>query len=325
MKYKKILLLIIFIQGVMLFIIDELIKVGFYIYNLVIARTSKEFLIGSANLDDAAKILYEDTLKTKDEIKHWKNTTPNKLYRISSYDKTPLYGRAFLQKKRSKKWAIVVHGYYGYGEQMCEIAKKFYEDGFNVLLPDCRGHGKSGGIYIGMGWHDRLDILAWIKKIIRNFDDCEIVLYGLSMGGATVLMTSGEVLPKNVKCIIEDCGYTSVSEEFAYQIKCILKYPYFPFVNFGSMACKLIAGYSFREASAIKQVKKCKVPILFIHGKEDSFVPTRMAYKLFNAANCEKDLLIIPKAGHGVSFNVSKDKYWKELSSFVNRFLEKSH
>ena len=84
------------------------------------------------------------------------------------------------------------------------------EMGFTVLMPGLRGHGESTGHYIGMGWHNRLDMLRWIDEIVRDDPEAEIVLFGISMGGATVMMTSGEALPPNVKVIVEDCGYTSV-------------------------------------------------------------------------------------------------------------------
>ncbi len=83
-------------------------------------------------------------------------------------------------------------------------------------MPDLRGHGQSEGNYIGMGWDERLDIVDLTKYIINNYANTEIVLFGVSIGVATVMTTSGEKLPSNVKAIIEDCGYTSAWSQFAY-------------------------------------------------------------------------------------------------------------
>lgn len=133
--------------------------------------------------------------------------------------------------EKSHKWAIVIHGYTQDPLQMSPPAYEFFARGFNVLLPNLRAHGLSGGGYIGMGWTDRKDILAWADKIIAENPESEIVLYGISMGAATVMMVSGEKLPSNIKCFVEDCGYTSAWDEFAYQLKSLYGLPAFPMMN----------------------------------------------------------------------------------------------
>src|SRR5690606_382844 len=117
----------------------------------------------------------------------------------------------------------------------------YYEDlGFNIFYADSRGHGNSEGDYIGFGWHDRLDYVDWIQKIIEEKGkDTEIVLHGLSMGAATVLMTSGEALPENVKAVIADSPYTSVQDLFAYQMKRMYHLPSFPVLHTTSLVTKL--------------------------------------------------------------------------------------
>ncbi len=126
-------------------------------------------------------------------------------------------------------------------------AGEFYRRGYHVLFPDNRGHGKSEGKYVGMGWHDRFDILNWIAWLNEQFPGCSIILYGLSMGGAAVMMTAGEKLPDNVKLIIEDCGYSSVKEEMAHEAKYLFHLPYFPMVSAASLICKIRAGYTFKK------------------------------------------------------------------------------
>ncbi|MDR1560650.1 MAG: alpha/beta fold hydrolase [Clostridiales bacterium] len=255
----------------------------------------------------------------RERVRLWAETTPSTGQRLTSHDGISLYATAYTQE--SPDWAVVVHGYTGDGMQMTEAAKRFYEMGYNVLLPDCRGHGKSEGDYIGMGWHDRIDIINWAKRIIEWDAGSRIVLYGLSMGAAAVMMASGEDLPGNIKCLIEDCGYTSVTEEFSYHLKHNLKIPKFPILNTVDLLCGRRAGFRFREASALEQIKKCKLPILFIHGGKDYFVPTEMVYRLYQAAECEKELYIVPEAGHGVSGNVSRKPYWEKIEAFTGRCL----
>ncbi|MGV2687118.1 alpha/beta hydrolase, partial [Clostridium perfringens] len=123
--------------------------------------------------------------------------------------------------------------------------------GYNVLIPDLRAHGNSEGSYIGMGWNDRLDIIEWINLIIKNYENTEIILHGVSMGAATVSMVSGENLPNNVKVIIADCGYTSVWKQFSHKLKGLYSLPDFPVMHASSLVSKFRAGYNLRKASAL--------------------------------------------------------------------------
>ncbi len=291
------------------------------LYTLAILRNDKSEILNMVEVGDEFDVLNEALARQKDEIRKFETETPQKQYYVLATDGLALYGNVFVQPEFTHKWAIVVHGYCGYGEQMNGVAKKFYEAGYNVLLPDLRGHGKSDGKYIGMGWHDRLDIVNWIGKIVKGDVCSEILLYGLSMGASTILMASGENLPDNVKCIIEDCGYTSVYDQLRYQYKKIVKLPTFPMFQLINHICKKKAGYSFYEASAEKQVQKCKTPILFIHGEQDSFVPTDMVYRLYGQAKCTKDILVVKSAGHGVSANVDEKNYWDKIYAFAAQYV----
>lgn len=238
---------------------------------------------------------------------------------IKSDNGLKLHSYKIENPKKTNKWAIVVHGYTSEGKYMAGFARKFYDMGYNVLVPDLRGHGKSEGNYIGMGWHDRLDIVKWIHKIIEENKDANIILHGVSMGAATVMMTSGEELPSNVKAIIEDCGYTSVKDEFSYQLKALFNLPSFPIINVTSLICKIKAGYWFGEGSAIKQVAKSKTPILFIHGDADDFVPYFMLDELYDAANCTKEKLVIKGASHARAVVEDPELYWNTIKKFIDK------
>lgn len=164
--------------------------------------------------------------------------------------------------------------------------------------------------------------MAWINKIIEEKgQDIDIVLHGLSMGAATVLMTSGEALPKNVKAIIADSPYTNVQDLFSYQMKRMYHLPSFPILNTTSLVTKLRAGYSFTEASALDQVKKTTVPILYIHGEADTFVPTELSQILYDQTNSEANILLIPNAGHGEGFVIAKEMYLNSLHHFLSQYL----
>lgn len=240
---------------------------------------------------------------------------------LNSFDNLKLHAYV-IENKNSDKWAITVHGYTNTAEYMSPIAYKYYTLGYNVLMPDLRGHGSSEGNYIGMGWHDRLDIIKWIEFIISKNKNAQILLHGISMGAGTVMMVSGEELPQNVKVIIEDCGYTSAKAQLSHNLKVMFKLPSFPLINICSIVSKIKANYFLTEASAINQVKKAKVPILFIHGDKDSFVPYPMVDELYEACNSPKEKLIIKEAKHAKSEKVDTNLYWKTVINFVNKYIK---
>jgi hypothetical protein len=174
-----------------------------------------------------------------------------------------------------------------------------------------------------MGWPDRLDVISWINYINEKSSDCKIILYGVSMGAATVMMTTGEELPSNVKLAIEDSGYTSVWDELEYQMKKIFDLNSFPFLNVASIITKIRAGYNFKEASSVEQLKKSVTPTLFIQGDSDEFVPSYMLDINYEAANCEKEKLVVEGAGHIGSSKIAPDLYWETIDNFIAKYIDK--
>ena len=289
--------------------------IGNYFYNLALnPNTPKDMIFASE--DDSSD------LEVKSDVDWLLNNSNYSDTYITSFDNLKLHAYEVKNKNKTNKWAIVVHGYTSEGSLLSSKAKHFYDMGYNVLVPDLRAHGKSQGDYIGMGWHDRLDIISWINKIIKGNPNSEIVLHGTSMGSATVLSASGENLPSNVKAIIADCGYTSVWDVFSYQLKLLFNLPPFPVMDLANMVTMVKAGYSLKEASPISQVAHSKTPILFIHGDKDDFVPYYMMDKLYNATSSEKEKLTIKGATHAKSDLVNPKLYWSRVNDFLNKYVK---
>ena len=139
------------------------------------------------------------------------------------------------------------------------------------------------------------------------------------MGGATTMMLSGETMPDGIQDMrfVEDCGYTSVWDEFAGQLKEQFGLPTFPLMYTTSWLCQLRYGWRFDEASAIEQVRKCRYPMLFIHGGSDTFVPTQMVNPLYEAKQGEKALWIADGAEHALSYREHKTEYIQKVRDFV--------
>ncbi len=224
----------------------------------------------------------------------------------------------------SKKIVICFHGYTSEGLNDYSTLAIFYlKKGYHLLIVDERAHGKSEGKYIGFGCLDRYDAKLWIDKMVEmHGEDCKILLHGDSMGGATVLMTTGLELPPQVKAAVSDCAFTSAWEVFSSVLKNMYHLPPFPLLNISNMMVKRRAGYRLDECNAKIEVAKAKIPILFIHGEADSFVPCSMVHELYEACKTEKKLVIVEGAGHVESCYRDAEVYEGTIESFILPFVE---
>lgn len=222
-------------------------------------------------------------------------------------------------------YAISMHGYSGGPEEMAKYAHRFARMGFTVLVPEQRAHGLSEGRYIGMGWLERRDLMGWISLITASDPDARILLQGVSMGAATVMMTTGEPdLPRNVVAGIEDCGYTSVWDQFLFNAKHMYHLPSrrlgVPVVSLMSAVSRRRAGYGFREASCVASLRRTIIPMMFIHGAADTFVdPGFLDRDIAACAGPDRERLLVPGAGHAMSASTDPELYWSRVTAFVER------
>ncbi len=318
MKKKKWLKIILAIIG-LLFILN--IVAGLYFYNLVIERNVKDFLVGNADLEINAEAM---DIFLEGDWREWIAEQDYEKMELITDDGLKLQGSLLRAEKPTSKTVLLVHGYLGVGTDMGLYAEYYYKTlGYNVFFADLRGHGESEGDYIGFGWHDRLDIIGWSKQLADKLGpDTEIVMHGVSMGAAAVLMASGEQLPSQVKAIVADSPYTNVYDLFAYQMKRMYHLPAIPVLPSTSLITKLRAGYTLGGASALEQVKKAEVPILYIHGEADDFVPTMMAEELYENTKSDTAIMTVPGAGHSEAFVVAQKEYEKKLETFLGKYME---
>lgn len=218
-----------------------------------------------------------------------------------------------------KKIVICFHGYTSKClSDFSGLTTYYLQHGFAMLQPDARAHGDSEGKYIGFGCLDRQDAMGWIDWVIEKYGtDIEIYLHGISMGGATVLMASGMELPPQVKGIISDCGFTSPKEVFTHVLHSMYHLPSFPIMQGADLVNRKLAGYGMDECNAKREVAKATVPILFIHGSKDTFVPTRMCQELYDCCASPKKILIVEDAAHGESYYKNRALYEENLDAFI--------
>lgn len=294
-----------------------------YFYN----RTMKR---GNARTERTTKMSgtdWEKYFPLMEERKVFVMAQPHSDVYITSYDGLKLHATYFPAIEQAgnagKKVVICFHGYTGEGlSNHMAIADYFLKHGYAMLLPDARAHGQSEGEYIGFGCLDRKDALSWIDWVIQECgEDVKIMLHGTSMGGATVLMTSGLDLPDNVKGIVSDCGFTSPKEVFTHVLNNMYHLPAFPAIQGADLINKKLAGYGMDECNAKNEVKKAKVPILFIHGSEDTFVPCSMCHEIYDNCSSPKRKLIVEGAAHAESYYKDMAAYEKALDEFAEEIM----
>lgn len=307
---------------IMLLIIGALCFGGNYLYNLAISPdTPKDMIFASTESSEDVVTVNSTSGPVSISSENWllNQSGYEDLY-MNSRDGLKLHNY-LIKNPNSNKWVITVHGYTSQGKLTASYAKNFFDMGYNVIIPDLRGHGNSEGDYIGMGWDERLDIIDLVNYIIKENPKAEIVLYGISMGAATVMNASGEEVPSNVKAVIADCGYTSVWDEFSYQLNELFGLPPFPMMYIANIITRIRAGYWLTEDSPIDQVAKSETPTLFIQGDKDTFVPAFMVDELYNASSSEKEKLVVEGAGHAKSSKVNPKLYWETIDSFLNKYV----
>lgn len=255
-------------------------------------------------LESALGLSYEPvTIRARDGIKLF-----GKYYHI--HDNAPL--------------VLMFHGY------KSPLAERDFEGGiqiclesqYNFLLVDQRSQGKSEGKVITFGIRERYDCLDWIDYANKRFGrGKKIFLYGISMGAATVLMTSDLELPDNVAGIVADCGYTT-PEKIIRKVIADMKLPGWAYC-FVRMGAFLFGHFKLNEACPLESVKQSPVPVLFFHGEDDHYVPCQMTRELYQACAGEKFILTVPGAGHGMSFYGCRARYVEMTKAFMKAYAKK--
>lgn len=242
-----------------------------------------------------------------EEVKQWYKENRKDVY-CTSFDNLKLHG--YYIDHQSDTTVIICHGFSTSAMSMSNYTKHFYDLGYNTLTLDARSHGQSEGRYVSMGWLERYDLIEWMKQYNHQF-----ILFGVSMGGSTVLNTSAL---KDVKAVISDCGYSSVYDEFKHQFK-ISKLPVFPFLKLASKRNKRFNGFYFEEANTKEIIKQSHSPTLLIHGDEDQFVPYTMMDEIYDSLTCVKEKYLMKGAGHALCSSYDETAYWDKIKQFLDK------
>lgn len=223
----------------------------------------------------------------------------------------------------AKGTVILVHGYSGCSLQTLHHARMYNEKfNFNVVMLDLAHHASSDGHVTGMGWPDRLDVLQWLAEINNHFDaSLPMILHGLSMGGTCVVMCAEEGLPSYVKAVIDDSGFTSAFSQFKHEVNTKMYLPAFPLLYGASLLCKIKEGWSFKEASAIKNLENVDIPLLIIHGDADAKVPVSEGKRILATKKKNTEMWVVDGGTHINAITEQPEKYEQVVSEFLSKTL----
>ncbi len=315
--------LIIFIIAIVLFIIVLILLVSFICYRIVFYSSPKK----RVKSDEEYSLQEGETFKPYREVMidfiKKARATPHIDVNITSYDGLKLFGRYF-EYSPDAPIEIIFHGYRGDSESdLSGAVIRCFTIKHSVLLVDQRASGKSAGKTITFGVKEYKDCLPWINFVIENINkNAKIILCGVSMGATTVLNTCNLDLPTNVKAIMADCGFSSPKEIICKVMKEDMHLPaklFYPFVKLGAI---IFGSFNPDEIAPINTVKNSKLPIFFVHGDDDKYVPYDMSIKMFNACASDKYLATIETAGHGLAYIINPEKYVQEMQSFCEKYVK---
>ncbi|WP_054958630.1 alpha/beta hydrolase [Paenibacillus dakarensis] len=240
---------------------------------------------------------------------------------LTSMDGLKLSGAAVETYPDSKRWIIIVHGYTGSRAVSTQFIDMFTEEGYNILLIDQRRHGRSEGRYTTYGYYEKYDIQTWVNWIVEHYgDDTEIGLHGQSLGGGTVLEYLSIAAPQ-VKLVIADCPYSDLADLMKHQITKLNKIPSVPFFGWVNNRIRKKCGFSFEQVSPIRAVRESHLPVMFIHGTNDTYVPTRMSKEMYEAKPGPKKLVLIEGAIHANAYHVGTEQYREATRSFLHEYI----
>ncbi len=302
-----------------------------FVYFLVSACLVPSFMDKLNAFEDITRKCYSEQVQTEDirenrkqllsGTQEWLETADHRKLHVRTADGYQLTAEEF-PAGTGEKWALLLHGYTGWKEEMYQFACWYQKHGYSVLVPDLRCQGESEGDFIGMGWTDHFDCALWINHILEETPEADIVLHGQSMGAATALLMAGEPgASAHIRAVISDSAYTEAYEMFGDKIREWFHLPAAPFVDSACMMLRLRGGYDLKNASPINAVGKSDIPTLFIHGDEDRMIDVRMSYELFEAASCEKEIFIVEGAGHAQAQDKDPDIYYGRIDEFLERYL----
>ncbi len=291
-----------------------IIALVYVLSQLAAAVFVSESFLNTENLKESenASRFISTPLSSEDDMQ-WLNAESEKV----SFLGGELSGVCLKNNSTSHSYVLIFHPLTANVDDMASYAAHFYELGFNVYIPDYVGESHSMGVF------EQESVLKWAEFIAKNDETANIFIFGMGVGGAAVLLNADKSLPENVRGIISDSAYCDLSEVFKENIKNVYGVPAFPTVGLASLYTKLIKGWSFSQADVKNSVKNSSVPVLYIHGTEDSIVSVGQSNELYEVTDAEGTKhFTVYGADHAQSLYIDSEKYWRETDDFIRSAMD---
>ena len=311
MKYLVIILLILFLYFFITYIM----------FRLICKKFKKNFFPMSKNIDKILKSYQKIISKGNDWVNEKiRNNEVRDLY-IFSKDNLKLHG-ILIENKKNKGFFLEVHGYRSTAERdLYASCFEYYNMGYSLLIIDNRISNKSEGNYITFGIKESEDVICWINYLNKNYLLSKIVLAGVSMGTSTILMSLKDIDDKmNVICALADCGYIRAYDEILYCIKHYFHINGNLFITMINFWCKVFAKYDLKEKDTLTSLSNANIPILFIHGEDDDFVPCENTIINYDKYHGPKKIVLFKNTSHGISYLTDSKKYVNSIKMFVKKY-----
>lgn len=303
------------LPGVIVLLLLALLGAAQYFFRFAVLRQPQERTNEEYEKEDSIWNPFRERMK---EAQRWIGEHTMETLEITSCDGLKL--RALYlpaEPERPKGTVLAFHGYRSLATIDFALEAKFFHDlGYRVVLPYQRSHGLSEGKYITYGVKERFDCRDWARYLENRFGPENLFLAGISMGASTVLMASSLELPECVRGIIADCGFTSPWEIMKHVSRRDFKLPSFPLLPILELVTRARAGFSLKGADTRRALAETSFPVLFLHGEQDDFVPLSMTRENFSACAEEKDVFLVPGAGHAQSFAMDTPGCEEKIAEF---------
>ena len=259
----------------------------------------------------------QDFLRELQEASERLAAQANEVVEIMGQDGETLVGH-WKPVKNPKRVIVAMHGWRSsWHRDFGMVSEAWRSNGCSVLYAEQRGQNASGGEYMGFGLTERYDCLDWVNWVNeRTGGKLPVYLCGVSMGATTVLMAAGLDLPKNVRGIIADCGFTSPAAIFKHVANNHLHITYGIRSVFADMMFREKNMVGTDDYSTVEALQGTTIPVMLIHGTDDHFVPVEMTYENYKACASPKKLLIVPGADHGMSYWLETERYEASVKAF---------
>ena len=305
-----------FLAGVLLLL---LIISGAYVFVVACLRSKEMHWLVREEIEKTPYGKYYESIVCADK---WLQDHMAQDVYISSYDGLRLHA-FWIPVENAKGTVLFAHGYHStYLVDFGPAMELYHKQGMNLLIPDQRCHGKSEGRFITFGVKESRDMISWLEYHNLQLGSWQVILSGISMGASTMIYLADEYLPRNVKGIIADCGFTSPKEILASVFTRITHLPAAPTLWFTGLFTKMLAGFGLSEKNSRITLSKNRLPILMVHGTKDDFVPCKMTVQGYKVCTGPKQLLLVEGAGHGTSFLVDSERYIDTINKFLYKNLE---